>query len=397
MSKGGELASVSGREHHVPWLDGLRGVAASWVFVSHVVILTGTRSIPLVSNGSLAVDLFMLLSGFLMAHHYYLRRQAEPWTSPRTFLVFWIRRIFRIAPLYYPLLLLALWMGPWLSGYREVIASIWPTAAGLGSRYTDQSLANIFAHLSFVFGFLPEYAFRTPLPDWSIGLEMEFYFVFPVLMLAISQFGAFRVGLCAIAACLLLEYRFAVFFHRFGMPSFLPMKLYLFIIGIWMALSRLEGSMSMRRSFCASALVTSAIFAFQPGLTSLARILMVLAVFYLVNNGSLPSARALDRLISRVRTCLSGAIGRFLGDTSYGTYLLHLLIVVPVAGMLARQARYVESNELVRFSVCLVLAAAFIFPLSWLLHRTLESNGVRAGKYIVLNFIKSSREAAARG
>ncbi len=32
--------------------------------------------------------------------------------------------------------------------------------------------------------------FRTPLPDWSIGLEMQFYAIFPVLMLVVRRFGA---------------------------------------------------------------------------------------------------------------------------------------------------------------------------------------------------------------
>ena len=93
---------------NLPWLDGLRGLASIWVLLSHIQILTGLRDIPLLSWGELAVDLFMLLSGFLMAHNYIARKQSEPWESSRTIGQFWVRRFFRIAPLYYVVLVLSL-------------------------------------------------------------------------------------------------------------------------------------------------------------------------------------------------------------------------------------------------------------------------------------------------
>jgi peptidoglycan/LPS O-acetylase OafA/YrhL len=64
------ITSSSSNEDHLPWLDGLRGLAALWVLISHVQILSGMKYVPVLSWGGLAVDLFMILSGFLMAHHY---------------------------------------------------------------------------------------------------------------------------------------------------------------------------------------------------------------------------------------------------------------------------------------------------------------------------------------
>ena len=101
-------AAHANNTDHLPWLDGLRGFAALWVLVSHAQILSGMRGIPVLSWGELAVDLFMLLSGFLMAHHYVLRQEKEPWDAKATFYTFWLRRFFRIAPLYYFLLFFAL-------------------------------------------------------------------------------------------------------------------------------------------------------------------------------------------------------------------------------------------------------------------------------------------------
>ncbi len=96
---------------HVDCLDGLRGIASIWVFVGHAAILTGVR-VWFIDSPGLAVDLFITLSGFLMAFHYRHRREAEPWESPYTWSRFWIRRFFRIAPLFYALLIVAYFVGP---------------------------------------------------------------------------------------------------------------------------------------------------------------------------------------------------------------------------------------------------------------------------------------------
>jgi len=53
---------------HIGVLDGLRGFAAFWVLLSHVSILAGMPAVPVLSWGGSAVDLFMMISGFLMTH-----------------------------------------------------------------------------------------------------------------------------------------------------------------------------------------------------------------------------------------------------------------------------------------------------------------------------------------
>ena len=100
-------------------LDGLRGLAALWVLAGHCVLFSGW-SLPIVDKPDLGVDLFMMLSGFLMVFHYQLRSKKEPWSEPGTWLKFWTRRYFRIAPLYYLLLTLTLVLGPTLWAWHSV-------------------------------------------------------------------------------------------------------------------------------------------------------------------------------------------------------------------------------------------------------------------------------------
>lgn len=95
----------------VACLDGLRGIAALWVLVGHGMLLTGFY-VPIFVAADLGVDLFILLSGFLMVFQYQLRQEWENWDLPRTWAAFWTRRFFRLSPLYFPLLVVSLAIGP---------------------------------------------------------------------------------------------------------------------------------------------------------------------------------------------------------------------------------------------------------------------------------------------
>lgn len=369
-------------QNNLPWLDGVRGLAAFWVFVSHVLILCGARWIPILSEGGLAVDLFMLLSGFLMTHHYLLRREREPWESAGTWYIFWVRRFFRIAPLYYVLLVAALLAGPYLGQMREQIAALWPNTATSASRYHDASLGNILSHLSFVFGAVPKYSFETPLPDWSIGLEMQFYLAFPFMMWGIARFGAFKTGAVLILLCLFSVKVFRDFFHLFEMPSFLPMKLHIFFIGMWMAIGR--AGKALRTAVLAgivTALLSRLLMGESLQLTAL-RVLMVVFLGYLMGNEMLPSCAPLDRALTVVRRLFSNKGAVFLGDTSYGFYLLHLLILLPVAGNLAMLPAYQHAPAALRFGLCVLLTAPLSYALAWLLHRSIETTFIRIGKVV---------------
>lgn len=373
-------------EDHFPWLDGLRGGAASWVLLSHIQILTGLKAYPILSWGGLAVDLFMILSGFLMAHHYIQRKETEPWNSPKTVISFWLKRLFRIAPLYYVILALAFLLGPLLGEYRSSIALVWADTATPIVRYTDQSVVNVFTHVSFMFGFLPHYSFRSPLPDWSIGLEMQFYLAFPLIMMAMYRLGPIKASLLMVFVCVTLRLLFPGFFHQFEMPSFLPIKLYVFLIGIWIAVSRDQSS--MRMGFFVALLIAILWIIIEKTPLSIARAFLVVGMFYLMGNGTLPCSNFFKNIIDRLRVILSGSISRFLGETSYASYLLHLIIIIPVAGMLARIPQYLALNSGFRFALCILISMPIIYLISWLLYQSVEIRGIRAGK-LFLQYVKN--------
>lgn len=372
---------MTGKSSQIPCLDGLRGIAAVWVFLSHVQILSGLRALPILSYGESAVDLFMLLSGFLMAHHYLERQQSEPWESFTTWRSFWIRRFFRISPAYYVILTVALLAEPYIGEARTAIASIWPATATADSRYLDRSVGNIVAHLTYTFGAIPKYAFNTPLPDWSIGLEMQFYVVFPFLMLLIARCGKYRTAIALAGACAFASAIAPTAFAGFTMPSFLPLKLYVFLAGILLAITRGTPE-ALRGLIVATILVIVCPFG-HVNSVALMRGLLVAGLFALLSIESIGPLSFMAPLILLMRRLLGGRVAAFMGDTAYGFYLVHLLVVIPLAGLLTRVGAYTTASGAVRFFVILTIAAAIAYPAAWVLHRLVEQPGIRWGKRIV--------------
>ena len=96
-SKGPASADLQGREKHIDSLDGLRGVAILLVFFFHYLPRNPHSPLSwLASLGWSGVDLFFVLSGFLITGILYDTRG-----SCNFFKAFYARRALRLFPLYF--------------------------------------------------------------------------------------------------------------------------------------------------------------------------------------------------------------------------------------------------------------------------------------------------------
>ena len=151
---------------YFPHLDGLRGLAALYVLLHHAFLLCA-QSFPIRAKnnltdgllyGHLAVDVFIVLSGFCLA----LPQKARPARE------FYLKRAKRILPAYFAVL----------------AASVAHTLYWNGGPLDFRALV---LHIGLLQDVFPEtiVAFNQPL--WSVAVEWKIYFVFPVLIWLIAK------------------------------------------------------------------------------------------------------------------------------------------------------------------------------------------------------------------
>ncbi len=147
-------------------LDTLRAIAALVVVIGHIELQKKENGIPNLINhpyiklasGHIGVVLFFVLSGFLIT--YLLVKEKEK-AGKIAFKKFYIRRIFRIWPLYYLILLLSFlfFRADYSLGSAALCMSIFPNIA---------------------------HAFNMGWPTspqlWSIGVEEQFYLFWPLVI-----------------------------------------------------------------------------------------------------------------------------------------------------------------------------------------------------------------------
>ncbi len=174
------------RPGDLPGLTALRGLAvllvllrhAAWPFWSSdgLAAVAGFDIGVVFVNGWIGVDLFFVLSGFLIAHHLMRAEAAGRRFELAPYLT---RRFFRIAPLYY--VVLALVAAGAIPFYRV-------GEEALGAR--------ILWHLAFLQDYLGS---DIVVAFWSLGVEEKFYLLAPVLVgVAIGvRRAAARLAICA--------------------------------------------------------------------------------------------------------------------------------------------------------------------------------------------------------
>lgn len=167
-------------------LDGLRGIAILLVLLRHgsrLFVRDGEPALgvhagwlgtwdlasPLV-NGWAGVDLFFVLSGFLITHHILKRCEGGHLrTGLRRYVA---KRMLRIVPAYYAFL-------------AVVVLGLVP-----GYAVSDQQLGfRVSYHLLFLQDYLPA---NIVVAFWSLGVEEKFYLAAPLVILALL--GAERHG-----------------------------------------------------------------------------------------------------------------------------------------------------------------------------------------------------------
>jgi peptidoglycan/LPS O-acetylase OafA/YrhL len=325
--------------NRVPELDGVRGVAVLLVLVHNTCMSPSLHLGLLVTNGWMGVDLFFVLSGFLITG---ILRDSR--SSQGYFKRFYARRCLRIWPLYYSVLLFMF----------VIVPLIRPSEA---NTVFNARSSPWWSYLLFVQNFLvpvPTMATGLLAVTWSLAIEEQFYLVWPFVVWVFNEAGLRKIVLVAI--CISPLFRLYLSLHGVNIYSNTFCRLDGLMAGACLALIiRSEGFVPSR--FVMQAWITLVIS------VPVALLLEVLHARWV--GFSFVSLAAVSfvylALFSRWTWLQAFLNSRFLvytGTISYGIYLLEK-IPVDVA-----KSFHLDEHEFLAFPITAVATYAMA-ALSW--------------------------------
>lgn len=165
-----------------PQLDGIRAFCIIFTIFNHV------PNSPWFINGDVGVDVFFALSGWLIT---WLMLEERRRTGFFNLPAFYIRRLFRIAPLYF----FTIGLYASTSVFKRIgdgpaqFEAAFPYLLTFNSEYRGLGAGTMMGHA------------------WTLGIEEKFYFAWPLLLL-LTRFRAGRAGLLAFAGVAALFFFF---------------------------------------------------------------------------------------------------------------------------------------------------------------------------------------------
>jgi len=298
-------------------LTPLRGIAALWVVVFHFQILVVQFVLPsqtkLLAKGYLMVDLFFIMSGFIICHVY--QEGFKDGLAPGVIRRFIVARFARIYPLHF---------------FTLIILIIAVAVLNRWSLIDDPKA--IASNFLLLHSFGINKSFTWNVPSWSISSEWWAYMVFPALILFIHRGGKLAMtilGLLIVTAYLSIMYwlprhnpanpaapvphdinvSFDYGFLR-GLAGFISgVILYKFYEAeVWAKL--------FRRDIVAVILIIGTIICLHLGVNdSLYIVLIILLVYvFALNNGKL-------------HLLCNNRIAQYLGKISYSIYLCSIFLL----------------------------------------------------------------------
>jgi peptidoglycan/LPS O-acetylase OafA/YrhL len=309
-------------------LNSLRFFAAATVMICHIELFKkvwGFKNIwlhPLVErSGSLGVDFFFALSGFLIS---YLLFEEEKVTKTIAIKDFLLRRVFRIWPVYYFVVLMGFFIVPLIPFWQM------PTES---ATLHENFGAKLFFYMTIFPNVAASFLHKIPYanPAWSVGVEEQFYIIWPLLM----KYSKNKLNtiLGVITFFIGLKFVIMLIMKLFPTLSFLPNLKELIVctrmecmaiggLGAYWVYHKQENILKwifkplvLPLSIIAIPLIMLFVSGkLQDGMHILFAILSVLIIINISCNPNVPFS-------------LENKITNYLGKVSYGIYMYHVFII----------------------------------------------------------------------
>lgn len=366
------------RSGHLEKLDVLRALAILSVFCFHFLSATnGSDSLPWkdafwrdfspgqpaalrwgypLTLGWCGVSLFFVLSGFLI--HLTSVKAAD--SGRLSVKGFYLRRFWRIYPPYFIALIL-------VAGFQLLI-----------SKQRVGSL-QLVTHLFLVHNLYGETIFGINGSFWSLGTEMQFYLLYPALLLLRRRWGMRGALLATLAISLVSRAALAAIYSRSGGAepimadtAFTTVTWFDWAVGAWLAERYYRGAPALPLSqwhIASIGLAFMGVTLFRP-----------LSMFQFTA-ASLFFAVVLDRYVrSSTRLSRIEKATIPLGLCSYSFYLFHQ----PMLRQLVGKARGFSGAGAPLWKTAILFGGSFavILAFSWIAYATIETWSMRRSKQV---------------
>ena len=330
----------------IPTLDGMRGIAVILVLLFHfawtfpgenpaaaqgVVEKVAVQIHAFLWSGWTGVDLFFVLSGYLITRGLVTPSKKPLGTRMKSF---WMRRVLRIFPLYYAVVIVGSIVALAVGGYIP----------GIPYWLYMQNYALAFDP--------PEQALKWVAHFWSLAIEEQFYFVWPIVALSVSRKKLIPTILILVTAVVAI--RGIVVFKGMSLPGLAQLfheeeyvKKFVYratftradglLIGAFVAVTQREALHPVAKIwrrlrfplFVACALILAGLYVVANGLNDYDRRVMSIGYFALaLLFASAVSMCADGKISERVRGFLSSRPLVACGKVSYGMYIFHWPLVI---------------------------------------------------------------------
>ncbi|MFP3565443.1 acyltransferase family protein [Paraburkholderia sp. SIMBA_030] len=347
------------------FIDSLRGFAALYVMLYHFSLITTPMAVaprwlaPFTGLGGSGVTLFFVVSAFTLCLSMDARSSDET-TPVRNY---FLRRFFRIAPLFY------LWIVLYCIRDKVVFDA-------------THSVGEIARSVFFLLNFFPGHEQGFVWASWTLGVEMLFYLVFPVIFRYASSIGtAGAIFLAALLLCstwhaavphLVADPAVAQPFYNFSLLRHLPT--FMFGVVIYRAYQLINFN-SAKKLGIGYLLVG----AFGVSLLAIAYGIVQVGPFEsLTVEAALYGCLLLGLSITAPKL-LVNKITRFYGKISYSLYLSHATTFFLMSKVFAAIYKHIPYVT-IAYSASLAVGLAVVTGLSYLTYRYVETPGNNAGK-----------------
>lgn len=351
-------------ENRLDFVDSLRGFASLYVVLFHMVRVPSFKlTVPdwaykIVHNGGTGVTLFFVISAFTLCYTLHGKKNDDNYISK-----FYIRRFFRIAPLYYTWLVI---MITW-NGLRDKLG--------------------LLLYAGFLYNFFPYRQEGIVWASWTLGVEMVFYFLFPFVFYYIKSLSGAIFFLVLSFILMYMHYKWSSGIAGYKVSLSLLHQLPVFAIGILLYFVYREGDIQLWPKRKGVYFLIIGIV----GFFALPYIKQYLGILFIYTMSGIYAFIFLGVAIFPIKIFVN-RITIFLGIISYSLYLNHPRLVFYLGGAYEKIASVF--NPAISLLLSFLITVIPLIILSYLTYKLIERPGILLGKRVIAKYLAGNKLSA---